>query len=835
MRHSNARSTLNLYGQDSVRRLEDFLVVEKRVRCKLSRVNLENSVTKATDGLTCEFELDLSQLLQPGATQILPRGHPHPLLPVERSFIEQETANAVSNDDKKKLQAVLSDFDAAIVGQAATVSGSVRSSGTYVEIAVDIANSPLVPVPPQVPDAPSTSLEELVAPRDVEEEADQQRSAIDDLRREIRGVVVKLLREYENAFRSPEEAETMRNDKRQALVFRLNTQGVYHSFKDALKKRIISVVRDRFSALDAEEDGDSHPPASSEANDHEDSAEIGQERLKERFGQLYALLMGEVHAVLHETFYADNGVVEKASDAVEGRPTHAELVNVLATLLHKAMENEASSDVDKSETLHLDRVAYVEHHIVASNGSQSLVELAKAVWFEYACFCMRTGRLDKAGANLMQCLRLGAHDLPALVALTALQCELGDFVRAEPLASNCVKEAVSSCSNGNGWKSLVLSHALLAYYYSQSGKDTTGNLTQFELMKAQQALKRFGGDQYAHQHVCASAVWLALAQYSHEHSLRSVTRVSLQFADSSLLPRESLSAEQRVLQRVLDASLSVADGDVYSEGVERKLQDALKIDATHPLAWFTLGRVRLHRDNQAASAAIECLQRAMEYRQRLRVADRLVLYVHLGLALLHSSQFAAAETVFLESCDESRNASSWLGVGIACLRMERWDSAQLALAMANRLDNTHPDVWGYLALHALTAHAHVSSSDEQDASRYVAQTMRYNLSNPVLLRELSNGFIAIDRLEQAERLLRRSLACQDSSLTRKTLADVLAVQSCAEDALRQYAQPLSAAESVQERCDLLEKSVQLLVTLGRPEEANDYRAMASEFQAQQTL
>lgn len=814
--------------QDSVRRLEDFLAIEKRVGCKLSRSNLESSVTKVTDGLACEFELDLSPLLVPGTTHILPRGRPHPLLPVDRSTVEQEIANTVSNDDKKKLQAVLSDFDALVVGQAAAVSESVVNADTFVELAVDIANAPLFLVPPQVAEVPSKSLEEIVAPRDVEEEADQQRSAISDLRREIRSVVVKLLREYEDAFRGPEEAEVSRNDKRQALVFRLNTQGVYHSFKDTLKKRIISVIRDRFSALDADDDGDDPAAPSRELNGDGGS---GQERLKERFGQLYALLMGEVHAVLHETFYSGNGVVEKTSQADAGRPTHTEHVNVLTTLLHKAMENEASSDMEKSETLHLDRVAYVEHHLVESNGSQPLIDLTKGVWFDFACFCMRVGKLDRAGANLTHCLQLGARDISALVALTALHCELGDLVQAEPLAKNGVIEAESACSGGSGWEALVLSHALLAFYYSQSGKDSTGNLAQFELLKAQQALRRFGADRYPPQHVCASAVWLALAQYAHEHSLRSVTRTTLQLADSALLPRQSLSTEQRVMQRVLRAELSVADGDVHSASVVSQLQEALEVDATHPLAWFTLGRVRLQRDPQAASAAIECLQRSMEHRHRLRVADRLALYVHLGLALLHSSQFAAAEAVFLESCDEFRNASSWLGVGIACLRMERWDSAQLALGMANRLDSTHPDVWGYLALHSLTAHAVVSAGDEQDADRFVAQALRHNLANPVLLRELSNGFVAIDRLEQAERLLRRSLACQDSSLTRKTLADVLAAQNCAEDALRQYAQSLSAAESVEERCDLLEKSAQLLVTLGRPEEADEYRSMASEFQA----
>lgn len=770
--------------------------------------------------------------MTPGTTQISPRGLLRALAPIERSVLEQELNASASNDDKKKLQGLLSEFDTMIVGRASSTSSSLLHLKTYAGITIEIANMPLVLQPPQELEVPAQSVEEMVTCRDVDGEYEEQRNSIKDLRHEIRGVVVKLLREYEDTFRGPEEAEVTRHDKRQALIFRLNTQGVYHSFKDTLKKRIVSVIRDRFSALTVEEDGDIQQ-ASPPSNPGESKHEAGnvQDKLRERFGQLYVLLMEEVHAVLRETFYSDNGTIDTASEMADGKPTHSEISSILATLKLKAMENEVNADLDKSETLHLDRIAYIEQLIVATSTGTSLIDVAKEIWFEYACFCMRTGKLDKAGSSLAQCLRLTSHNLPATIALAALQLELGDFVQAEGLVKNSIQIALgTSGGDGSGWELMTLSHALLAYYYSQSGKDSTGNLVLYELIKAQQVLKRLGGEHYQQPNICAATVWIILAEYAHEHALRRLLKTSLQLANSSISPRDSIAGEQRVLRLVLDAWLSVSEGDVFNDLVVKTLRDAIEIDPTHALAWFTLGKLYLQRDNQASPSAIECFQRAMEQRRRLRVLDRMALYVHHGLALLHTSQFSVAEIVFLVSCDEFRNASSWLGVGIACLRMEKWNGAQLALAMANRLDSTNADVWGYLALLALTAHSCVTASDELDAKQFVSQALRYNLSNPVLLRELSNGFIAIDRLEHAERLLRRSLVCQDSSLTRKTLADVLSAQNCAEDALRQYAQSLNTVETVEERCDLLEKSAQLLVTLGRPEEAADYRAMANEFQ-----
>lgn len=815
--------------------LEDFLAIEKRVRCVLTRVNSETSLSRVTDVVKTQFQLQLSDLLIAGSTRITTSAPLAALQPVERSAMEQEMSSLASPDDKKKLQALLSDFEVAIVQPTAVLSESVASAGTWLESTVEVLGAPIVPRPPAEVEAPAKSMEELITPRDVDDEHDQQRNSLDDLRREVRDVIAKLLREYEDTFRAPEEEEVARNDKRQTLIFRLNTQGAYHSFKETLKKRIISVTRERFATLETDEtdqmaslsvDGE----AGGTPREQKSSSPI-DEKLKDRFGQIYAFIMDEVQQILRETFYANTCATERAHEASQGKPTRTEIAGVLATLRLKAMENEASRDLDKCEALHLDRVAFVETHLVSQNSAPALVEFGKAVWLDYAGFCMRHGQLNKAGANLKQCLRLDTRELPALVALAALQCEVGDFTQVEVLAKTCITEAASKVSSTTGsWEQLALAHALLGYYFAQSGRDSTGNLTLFETLKAQQVLQHHGGDRWQHQNAGRSSVWLFLAEYAHEHVLLRLTKNALQLADVSVKPREVLSSEQRVMKRVLEASLCLSDGD-DGDRVVRTLQDALEIDASHPLAWLTLGKLYLQRDNSAGTA-IECFQRAIEHRRRLRVEDRLALYVLLGLTQLHASQFAAAEKVFLTSCDEFHNASSWLGVGIACLRQEKWDGAQLALAMANRLDTTHPDVWGYQALHALTARSPVSSSDEQSAIYFVAQALRFNLSNPVLLRELSNGFVAIDRLEHAERLLRRSLACQDSSLTRKTLADVLAAQNCAEDALRQYAQSLSIAESVDERCDLLDKSAQLLVTLGRPEEAAEYRAMASEFRSE---
>ncbi|KAK1936568.1 Cilia- and flagella-associated protein 70 [Phytophthora citrophthora] len=771
--------------------------------------------------------------------------------PVSRTFLEQELASAASNDDKKKFQAALADYEAT-VQQVASLATTVLAAGTHVEVVAEILHAPLVLQPPHTLDPPAKSIMELIPPRNLEAETEERRDIYGDLRTEIRLVVASLLREYEDVFRnSGDKKQTMdayagdapalRDDKKQTLVYRLNTQGVYHTFKESLKKRIVPVIRKAFARSEAV----------SEGNDEDGRAQLdektAEEKKKEQFGQLYTLLMQEVHGVLNDTFYTDaNGLLETAHATAEGKPSLKETGSVLEVLRLKTVENEVNGDFEKCEMLHLDRIAYAEqnaaqvqahpkHQMLADVDYPSATQLLVNVWYDYAHFCIAQAKLDKAGAALQQCVSLDPHATRALLALVAVHCELRDFARTEPLVKNAVIEAKAGAQKdqGNSSELSALAHTFLAFFFSQfEGKDPTGNLTLFELLKALSILQNSAGSSKHKDYSCVSAVWIYLAEYAYECKLWGTTQRALQLADSHLKSRDVISGELRILKRAMEAELCLREGDAGSSQATKLLQEALEIDPSHPVAWLTLGKVYLRQDSQTKTA-IECLQRALEHRGILVTEElRLGLYLRLGLALLNSLQFETAETTFLLGCDEFRVASSWLGVGIACLRLENWERAEMALAEANRLDSSNPDVWGYLALLALSTHAPTSARNEKDVQHFVSQALRHNLSNPALLRELSNAFVAIDRLESAEKLLRRSLACQDSSLTRKTLADVLAAQNCAEDALRQYNQSLDVTEDVGERCALLEKCAQLLTTLGRPEEANEYRTMAKQFETE---
>ena len=120
------------------------------------------------------------------------------------------------------------------------------------------------------------------------------------------------------------------------------------------------------------------------------------------------------------------------------------------------------------------------------------------------------------------------------------------------------------------------------------------------------------------------------------------------------------------------------------------------------------------------------------------------------------------------------------------------------------LDNRCPDTWLALALVclacSLTADATRPAKQRRDEAEQAAQQgLRLLATNAPLLRELAAAFVAADRVQAAEEVVRRAGAVESAHdggngtgggrphpHTRKLLADILAVQNHALAAVDEY-------------------------------------------------
>uniref|UniRef100_A0A8C3PME5 CFA70 protein n=1 Tax=Calidris pygmaea TaxID=425635 RepID=A0A8C3PME5_9CHAR len=155
------------------------------------------------------------------------------------------------------------------------------------------------------------------------------------------------------------------------------------------------------------------------------------------------------------------------------------------------------------------------------------------------------------------------------------------------------------------------------------------------------------------------------------------------------------------------------------------LCEAIRIDPMNPNVWAQKGHLcYLQRDFGEAK---KCYERTIGFVED--AADMHFVYLRLGSIYLEEEEFGQAKQTYLLACENSASCLTWLGVGIACYRLEEMVEAEDALSEANTLNNTNAEVWGYLALICL----HVSLGLRNDAllREIQAAQQRLGFGNPV--------------------------------------------------------------------------------------------------------
>ncbi|NXV46053.1 CFA70 protein, partial [Uria aalge] len=156
------------------------------------------------------------------------------------------------------------------------------------------------------------------------------------------------------------------------------------------------------------------------------------------------------------------------------------------------------------------------------------------------------------------------------------------------------------------------------------------------------------------------------------------------------------------------------------------LREAVRIDHMNPNVWAQKGHLcYLKRDFGEAK---ECYERTISFVED--AADMHFVYLRLGSIYLEEKEFGRAKQTYLLACKNSASCLTWLGVGIACYRLEEMVDAEDALTEANILNNTNAEVWGYLTLICL------QGGRQREAEQCYKYTLKLGLRNDSLLGEI---------------------------------------------------------------------------------------------------
>ncbi|NWR51672.1 CFA70 protein, partial [Regulus satrapa] len=159
---------------------------------------------------------------------------------------------------------------------------------------------------------------------------------------------------------------------------------------------------------------------------------------------------------------------------------------------------------------------------------------------------------------------------------------------------------------------------------------------------------------------------------------------------------------------------------------EECLYEAVRIQPLNPNVWAQKGHLcYLQKDFVKAK---DCYERVLSFVED--AVDMHFVYLRLGSIYLEEKEYGRAKQIYLLACDNSASCLTWLGVGIACYRLEEMLEAEDALSEANALNNTNPEVWGYLSLICL------HGGRQLEAEQCYKYTVKLGLQNDALLREI---------------------------------------------------------------------------------------------------
>ncbi|XP_044095711.1 cilia- and flagella-associated protein 70 isoform X2 [Neovison vison] len=159
---------------------------------------------------------------------------------------------------------------------------------------------------------------------------------------------------------------------------------------------------------------------------------------------------------------------------------------------------------------------------------------------------------------------------------------------------------------------------------------------------------------------------------------------------------------------------------------EEYLQHAAQMDYLNPNVWGVKGHLYFLSGNHAEAKA--CYERTISF--VVDASEMHFIFLRLGHIYLEEKEYEKAKKTYMQACKRSPSCLTWLGLGIACYRLEELTEAEDALSEANALNNYNAEVWAYLALVSLKAGRQVEA---EQAYKY---TMKLKLNDKALLAEI---------------------------------------------------------------------------------------------------
>ncbi|XP_074152935.1 cilia- and flagella-associated protein 70 isoform X1 [Sminthopsis crassicaudata] len=586
--------------------------------------------------------------------------------------------------------------------------------------------------------------------------------AVDDYHTQIQNIATAVLDEYHKMFGKELttgkdlDNQTLEDHKCQ-LNYELNCSGKYFAFKEQLKHSVVKIVREKYLKTTAFEN---------------------QEDLQAFISELYIFLVDQMHVILNQSMPE-----EAQSSTAVTTPTSSDQLRLFA---YEAQVNE---DFPLATVYYEERLVRDNQNVDHWLDYGSFCLLTNDVHKAQECFRKALSLNQTNIDSLLLCGLLAImmehyeqaeiffEDATCLepanvVAWTLLglfyeiqnndiRMEMAFHEANKQLNAKLAKEKTAETVDIGG----KLDSSLTALGVVRTSSPTKGDVTQDTISMLDELLEDTpktqpesaeNRKQSSIQHQVLSPIQRNSKSFSKEKKVSKghmSTSVLASSAFHGVTPKPAsifmettrflmkVNAVQFV-HRVLAHELMHPQGGPSCEyylvlaqthllkkdfdKAEEYLQAANQMDYLNPNVWGLKGHFFYLNGNYAE--AKECYERTISF--VVDAAEMHFIYLRLGSIYLEEGENEKAKNTYMMACKRSPSCLTWLGVGIACYRLEEFSEAEDALSEANAMNNYNAEVWAYLTLVCLKA------GRKLEAEQSYKYTLKLKLKDEALLQEI---------------------------------------------------------------------------------------------------